>query len=47
MQPYIKTPIFAIQSLYDMAAIIGILGINCIITDRTLKSCTSDEISYI
>lgn len=39
MQPFIKTRIFAIQSLYDMAAIIGILGINCGITNRTLRNC--------
>lgn len=42
MQPFIKTPIFAIQSQYDLAAIIGILGINCVIPDRTLRSCTTD-----
>jgi hypothetical protein len=39
MYPYIKAPIFPVNSLYDTWSITYILGITCVDTTGSLKNC--------
>lgn len=46
LAPYIKAPMFLIQSLYDTWSIQNIIGIPCII-DSSLAYCMSNQKSII
>ena len=43
---FIKTPIFAIQSLYDTWSIPNVIGVNCV-SGNSLSKCNDEQISYI
>lgn len=38
--PFVKSPIFIIQSLYDSYSIPSVLGVNCIDDDLSISGCT-------
>ncbi len=46
LAPYIKTPLFVIESLYDTWSVPNILGISCI-RGGSLAYCTADQKNHI
>lgn len=44
--PYIRTPLFPVNSLYDSWSIPNILGLHCEV-NSSLKACNADERKYI
>jgi hypothetical protein len=46
LAPHIKTPMFIIQSLYDVWSIPNILGVTCIV-NASLADCNPTQMNHI